>query len=99
MGDAILPALKSAAEQTDPAAARLAESFAARAAKAEGGGEQGSISGFSVGGGGASGSAQGADETLALLPAPSPEAQSILVDLGRTAVKVNKHHDTGGATC
>ena len=88
MGDAVLPALKSAVEKSDPAAARLAEELLARAENGEEGESAGGNGGGSGGvGGGVSGSGQGIDE--ALLIALSPEAQSALVDLGRTALKVS----------
>lgn len=87
VGDAVLPALKSAVEKSDPAAAQLAEELFSRAANGEEGGSAGGNGGSSGGGGGVSRSGQGVEE--AMLLALSPEAQSVLVDLGRTALKAS----------
>lgn len=73
-GDAVLPALKSAAEAVDPEVIILAEAFLSRA-----NGEEGAAGGAA---------SEGQDDKITSLPAPSLEAQSILVDLGRTALKV-----------
>lgn len=100
-GGAVLQALNSAAEALDPGGVTaLAVIYAKAAAGVEedGGRERQHAAGEAATIGGGDDRAKGEDEggggtgglegLLASLPAPSPQAQSVLVDLGRTALKV-----------
>lgn len=93
----MLQALKPVADAVDPGGVTvLAEVFAREAAGQ--GEEAGTTSGKDAtaagsgeaGGSGGGGAEQngGVESLLPVLPAPSPEAQSVFVDLGRTALKV-----------
>lgn len=91
-GEAVLQALKPAAEALDPGGvAVLADFYARVAAGADPNNATGGDGAGDAGGGGVKDEEEeegGLEGVVARLPAPSAEGQSALVDLGRTALKV-----------
>lgn len=91
-GEAVLEALEPTAEEVDPGGvAVLAEVYARAAAGVDDNANAiangGDVAG-DVGGGRAEEEEGGLEGVVARLPAPSSAERSVLVDLGRTALKV-----------